>query len=237
VAPPNSNKPLAFNPIGRCPQFVVSPEIAGPAAEKERADAAQVASLAKYTVPAPIHSGLDGGMNRVFLAQVGGSIPPARVPPPGMPQQPPPVMTADEGGAQPSLANRLFGGLFGSKSASTQVAATEAATQERGAEPSAKSKSAAHVEHATVAHAEHAPVAVAARSRPSEKASEKSVEAHNAEPRRPAPVPQETASIRPKTAPQQEANAAPPASSGSAMKGAQPAVPAGSFDSRWGGLQ
>jgi hypothetical protein len=36
--------------------------------------------------------------------------------------------------------------------------------------------------------------------------------------------------------PQQEANAA-PATTGSVMKGAQPTVPSGSFDSRWAGFQ
>jgi hypothetical protein len=38
--------------------------------------------------------------------------------------------------------------------------------------------------------------------------------------------------------PQQDANAAsPPANTGSLMKGAQPVVPAGTFDGRWAGLQ
>ena len=53
-------------------------------------------------------------MNRVFLAQVGGSIPPARVPPPGangLPAQPPPVAVADNNGQ--SLAGKIFGGFFG----------------------------------------------------------------------------------------------------------------------------
>jgi len=46
----------------------------------------------------------------------------------------------------------------------------------------------------------------------------------------------ETVAAKPKPAPQQEANAAaPPAKP--LLNGAQPVVPAGSFDSRWSGLQ
>ena len=98
------------------------------AREKQRADEVQYAQWVTANVSvAPIHSGLDGGMNRVFLAQVGGSIPPARVPPSGSrPLQPP-----DNNG---SLASKLFG-LFGWKPASqTQVASADSATQERGAD-------------------------------------------------------------------------------------------------------
>jgi hypothetical protein len=65
-------------------------------------------------------------MNRVFLAQVGGSIPPARVPPSKTQPPPPP----DDNG---SFASRLFG-LFGWKSApQTQIASADSTTLERGA--------------------------------------------------------------------------------------------------------
>ena len=69
-------------------------------------------------------------MNRVFLAQVGGSIPPARVPPSKSQPPPPP----DNNG---SFATRLFG-LFGWKSApQTQIASADLTTLERGAHPPA----------------------------------------------------------------------------------------------------
>ena len=126
---------IQLDPTG-CPAYVVNPEIAGPALEKSHADEVQYAALVKAnTWTAPVHSGLDGGMNRVFLAQVGGRIPPARVPPPGangLPAQPPPVAVADNNGQ--SLAGKIFGGFFGSKA---QVAAADSATQERGSEPAA----------------------------------------------------------------------------------------------------
>ena len=124
--PPNGSKPLAFDPIGKCPAFVVNPQIARAALGKQHADEVQYAHLVKANTPvAPIHSGLDGGMNHVFLAQVGGSIPPARVP---AGSQPPPPPENNK-----SFASRLLG-LFGWKSAPpTQVASAETTTLERGA--------------------------------------------------------------------------------------------------------
>ncbi len=227
VPPPNSSRPLTFNPTGRCPQFVVAPDIAGPAHAKEVADNAAYTSLVNANVAvAPIHSGLDGGMNRVFLTQVGGSLPPARVPPPdALPQQPPPVTTADSNG-QPSLASRLFGGFFGGNTA-TQVATTDTGTKERGAEAAKPkpSRSETAVASAKPTASEKAP----------EKTAEKPAKPPTAEPAKPTP---QLATAKPKpAAQQQEANAAPPPSSGAVIKGAQPPVAAGSFDSRWSGLQ
>ena len=68
--PPNSAKPLAFNPTGQCPAFVVDPKIAQPALEKQRADELEYVRLLEDKVPAaPIYSELDGGMNEIFLAR------------------------------------------------------------------------------------------------------------------------------------------------------------------------
>src|SRR3954451_19829793 len=68
--PPNSSKPLVFNPVGKCPAFVVNPKIARLALEKQRADELEYAQLLKDKVAAaPIYSELDGGMNEVFLAR------------------------------------------------------------------------------------------------------------------------------------------------------------------------
>ena len=128
-----STKPLVFNPTGRCPAFAVAPEIAGPALEKQRNDDAQFAQLVRSNIPtAPIRTGLDGGMNRVFLAQVGGNIPPSRKPAP-FPTQPPPVI-ADNGNGQSTATSGLLGGLFGTAAAAqpAQVAATDTQTVERG---------------------------------------------------------------------------------------------------------
>jgi hypothetical protein len=68
--PPNSPKPVVFNPTGKCPAFVVNPNIARRALEKQRAGELEYAQLLKDNAPAvPIYSELDGGMNEVFLAQ------------------------------------------------------------------------------------------------------------------------------------------------------------------------
>src|SRR5262249_2154315 len=108
--PPNGSKPLAFDPTGKCPAFVVNPQIARAALGKLHADEVQYAQLVAANTPvAPIRSGLDGGLNRLFLAQVGGSIPPARVP--GSKSQPSPATDNND-----SFTSRLFG-LFGWKAA------------------------------------------------------------------------------------------------------------------------
>ena len=122
--PPKGSSPLTFDPTDKCPAFVVNPQIARAALGKHHADEVQYAHLIKANMPvAPIHSGLDGGMNYVFLTQVGGSIPPARVPPGSQP-------SPEKNG---SLASRLLG-WFGWKSASqTQVASADPTILERGA--------------------------------------------------------------------------------------------------------
>jgi hypothetical protein len=129
--PPKGSKSLAFDPTGKCPAFVVNPQIARAALGKQHADQVQDTQLVTANAPvAPIHSGLDGGTNRVFLAQVGGSVPPARVPQSKSQPTPPPDNND-------SLASRLFG-LFGWKSAAgTQVASADPTTLERGAHSAA----------------------------------------------------------------------------------------------------
>ena len=134
--PPNSSPALVFDPAAQCPAFVVNPKIARLALEKQRADEAEYVQLVKDNVPvAPIYSGLDGGMNRVFVARFPGKIIPlAMVLPPtgsGLPQLPP-IPWADNDG---SLASKFFGALPESKRFSrTQVASTASATREPSAE-------------------------------------------------------------------------------------------------------
>jgi murein L,D-transpeptidase YafK len=132
-APPNSSQPVVFDPTSKCPAFVVSPKIARPALEKQRADEIEYARLVKENLSvAPIYSGLDGGMNEVFLARFPGRIIPlAMVLTNGsqLPQMPS-IPWADNNG---SLANRFFGALFQSNPSQTQVALTDSAAPEHGA--------------------------------------------------------------------------------------------------------
>jgi murein L,D-transpeptidase YafK len=110
-AAPNSPNPLVFNPTGKCPAFVVNPKIARRALEKQRVDELEYAQLLKDDVPAaPIYSGLDGGMNEVFLARFPGRVALARVMPYAsyLPQLPPIPWLDDDG----SLTSKWFGTLF-----------------------------------------------------------------------------------------------------------------------------
>ena len=115
---PNSSKPLVFDPTGKCPAFVVNPKIARRALEKQHADELEYAQFVAENVSvAPIYSGLDGGMNTVFLARFPGRIIPLAMVLPNGSQLPqlPPVPWADN---DSSLTSKFFGGLFGSKPAS-----------------------------------------------------------------------------------------------------------------------
>ncbi|MFK4381336.1 murein L,D-transpeptidase YafK [Bradyrhizobium sp. USDA 3397] len=105
---PNSPHPLVFNPIEKCPPFVVNPEIARRALEKRRADERAYAQLLEDNVPvAPIYSGLDGGMNKAFLARYPGRVTLAKVMPYAsyLPQLPPIPWTDNDG----SLTSKWFG--------------------------------------------------------------------------------------------------------------------------------
>jgi hypothetical protein len=64
-------------------------------------------------------------------------------------------------------------------------------------------------------------------------AKPKPTESHGVQPAKPM----ETAAAKPKPPVQHEANAAAAPAGNGMMSGAQPVVPAGNFDSRWGGLQ
>ena len=109
--PPNSPHPLVFDPAGKCPAFVVNPEIARRAMEKQRTDELEYARLVEDNVPvATIYSGLDGGMNKAFLAQFPGRVTLAKVMPYAsyLPQLPP-IPWIDGNG---SLTSKWFGVSF-----------------------------------------------------------------------------------------------------------------------------
>ena len=141
--PPNSPNPLAFDPTGKCSAFVVNTKIARLALKKQRADDAEYAQLVKDNVPvAPIYSGLDGGVNKVFLARYPWrNIPLAMVLPPTGNQLPqfPAVPWTDIHG---SLTSQFFGALPASPGSPTEVASTVSTMQEFGAD-SAKTESTA----------------------------------------------------------------------------------------------
>jgi murein L,D-transpeptidase YafK len=109
-APANSSKPLAFNPTDKCPDFVVNPKIAQRALEKQRADEREYARLLIGNVPAaPIYSGLDGGMNKDFLARFPGRVMLSRMTPLSEMPNLPPIPWAHKNG---SLMSELIGASY-----------------------------------------------------------------------------------------------------------------------------
>jgi hypothetical protein len=106
--PPNTPQPLVFNANEKCPPFVVNPEIAQRAQEKQRADERAYAQLVEDNAPAaPIYSGLDGGMNKTFTGRFPGRVTLAKVMPYAsyLPTLPPVPWVDGEG----SVTGRWFG--------------------------------------------------------------------------------------------------------------------------------
>jgi murein L,D-transpeptidase YafK len=107
---PNWPYPLVFDPIGKCPAFVVNPKIAKQAMKKQRLDEVEYARLLKANAPAaPMYSGLNGGMNKAFLARFPGRVTLAKVLPYAsyLPKLPPIPWIDNDG----SLTSKLFGTL------------------------------------------------------------------------------------------------------------------------------
>jgi murein L,D-transpeptidase YafK len=233
VPPGNSTKPLNFTPTGRCPQYDTDPTIAQAALEKQRHDEYVLAQLVKDNVAvAPLNTGTDGGMNRVFVAKLDnptytydneghlhvpplqpGQLPPAISPPSGSESDT--TAAIAEAPAPPGSVRNFFGGLFASRHNAEPPAANASAPVQTANAGAIAPK---------LRPAVHEGPAAAAGLRP--KASEPA----KAEP--PKPEPAVAQGSKP---PQQQAAAfAPPAGGNGLISGAQPMVPAGSFDSRWG---
>jgi len=267
--PENSNKPLVFNPAGRCPAYQVPQEIAGPALEKQRNDEYQLAQLVKDNVPtAPIVMGTDGGMNRVFASKLAETQPvydnEGRLhAPPIHPGMPAPTLSGPRENPQDGVApyqtqvasssRGLFGDLFDAKTSGqqsqvqsqvpSQVATNSNATDNGSQNHSSFFASLFEPRKPPTPAAPEARGAVLAGLNPNvepRRTEAPKGEAQRAEPQKAEPqiaqAPKPKA--KPQNAAQQDASAA-PTSVGSTglMKGAQPVVPAGSFDGRWAGLQ
>jgi murein L,D-transpeptidase YafK len=249
-APASSTKPLMFSPSGRCPAYEVADEIAGPAQEKLRNDEYQIAQLTGITPVAPIVMGTDGGMNRVFVAKLQETQPVydndghIHAPPihPGMPA---PTISGPREDPQAGMKTAsvqktgLFGGLFNRTTTestgqtTSQVAATNTNSNSEGffarlfkpkSEPAPQPAAQATTLAGLKPAAEPRKVDTAKlepKSEPQKIEKQK--------PETPA-----AASPRPTTQAPQVASAVPAAG---LIKGAQPPVPAGSFDGRWAGLQ
>jgi len=245
--PENSTKPLVFSPSGRCPTYQVPQEIAGPALDKQRNDDYQIAQLTRENVAtAPIVMGTDGGMNRVFASRLAETNPVfdddgrLHAPPihPGMsaPTLSGPREDPEAGSVKTASGQKpaLFGGLFDAKS--TSQSGQSQSSQVASADNSSSGGFFAKLfkPRDTAAQQPPAQGTALAGLRPTPEPRKSDVA--KTQPQHPEAQKPETATAK-VTKPSQVANASAPPVTGSVMKGAQPVVPTGSFDSRWAGLQ
>jgi murein L,D-transpeptidase YafK len=263
VPPAGSTRPLAFTPTGRCPKFQLDPSIASAVAAKQQKDNYEFAALVRANVAvAPLDTGTDGGMNRVFVAKLDvptytydssghihvppqqpGRLPPAISPPQGSESD---MSAAIAEAPQPpgSQVRNLFGSLF-SSGPSAEPAAVASAD---GGAPSQSSflgglfSSGRGNAQQPLAGTPPTPVQTATAQSPSRPAlrSPPPTRAVASLRAKSKAAPHEASAAKPKpkgTAAVQQAEALPPGTNGSGLiNGAQPVVPAGSFDSRWAGF-
>jgi murein L,D-transpeptidase YafK len=256
----SSTRALVFNPTGRCPAFQTDPQIADQALAKQRNDEYQLAQLISRNVPtAPLETGTDGGMNRVFAAKLEnatytydneghlhvpplqeGRLPPAISPPQGSESDTTPAIAAAPGQGGASFSS-LFSGMFASKPSAppaqpAQVASADAQSHSGlfGSLFSSKRDAATPSPAATSTQtADAAPAAKPKAVARNDAAATASLRLKPAtEPHKGAT--QEADAAKTKAPPEKEANVAtPPASNGGVISGAQPVLPTGSFDARW----
>ena len=241
--PANSTKPLVFSPTARCPVYEVNDEIAGPALEKQRNDEYQIAQLTRLNAPvAPIVMGTDGGMNRVFVAKLQETQPVydndghLRAPPvhPGMPR---PTISGPREDPEAGMKTADRTTTQSTSQSASQVASADTSSNSdsffaRLFKPKSEPAPQPAPQATTLAGPKPAPQP---RKVETAKLDTSKSESQRAEPRKVEPQKAEaSAAPTARTQVPQIASATP---SAGLIKGAQPLVPAGSFDSRWAGLQ
>ncbi len=240
-----------FTPVAKCPAYTVPQDVMAAVKEKQQTDERQMAQFVSQGTPTvPVRMGVDGGMNPIFLSALKqpyvdsagvvrspmvalpGTIPPTTRPP-GATEPIGETTTASVNAPEKSAAQTsarvasaqsggLFSNLFGSSSSESSSGGGVVDRMSRlvglkGSEPAAN-----------VPAPKPKPKAVAKQVQTAATARPKPQVVANTAP----------GAIRPKPEQAQESAVeqppAKPASSASLMTGAQPTVPAGSFDSRWG---
>ncbi len=231
-----------FDPKGRCPAYKVPEEIATPVAEKQQQDEREFAALVARNVPtAPVKTGADGGMNKIFLAKLrsqdkfdeGGRIfslsATGHVPEMGNNVNPPKnALDADattssvpaarvaaaDGDSSPSMLDgiaRLLARDGGDAPPPTTAAAA-------APKPAADAKPAAHAASPPVHSARPQ---IAETRKPAAPAHSSATAAAVPAPLAPTPAAGPAPAAAPQPAP-------------AVMAGAQPVLSSNSFDSRWG---
>ena len=261
MKPPDAKRDPVFEASAKCPAYVVPDEVADAVREKQQADDAEFAKLvAKGTPVAQINTGIDGGMHKVFAAKLpGGSTGlseggsglalltldkapgtiPASVNPPRGP------VTSPEQPLAASLTPASSTTTTATSSSSTRVAAAAPAAQSTESEGFFSSLArkvglgGASADATATATQQPAPArsktADAKPPHPDTSTPKASKESSKNETKqastRPPLKPAVTDAAA--SAPAAAAFAAPAASQNSLVAGAQPIVPANSFDSRF----
>jgi murein L,D-transpeptidase YafK len=252
AAPDNATKPLAFNPSGACPAYQLDKTIADAVLDRTRQEQNKMAQyIAEDVATVPSRAGIDGGMNTVFASKLNtqegydskgrlvevatapgslprpGGVPATIVVPPAAPQSQPVVMAstpAEEVAApakKPSSIAGLIGTMFKGSEKTKTASAESGPVSLRGSSSdlAAKPKQ-ANARTGSTPSAFPKPLAPkpVAKTEPEEKPRLRQA---TAEPARASDARSAYA------APQQ------PQTNG-ALSGAQPVIPTGNFDSRWG---
>src|SRR5262245_8893182 len=252
--PPGATRDLVFDASAKCPAYVIPDEIAQPVKQKQDADQAEIAKLvSKGTPVAKLNSGIDGGMNQVFAAQVPGAstglseggegqglslaaysrVPgtiPSTVNPPRAPvTDDTPVAAATPAPAAAAAAAPTThvasaapaaqsDGFFSGLARKIGIGSSADATASTPAPAAAKPKAADS----------KAPAPKVAATKPAEAKPAETKQVANRPPFKPQPQSQASSSDAPPAEP-----AATPKPTGSLVAGAQPIMPANSFDSRF----
>jgi murein L,D-transpeptidase YafK len=261
AAPENATKPLKFDARGKCPVYQLDPQIADAVLDKKRTEQTQMAEYISRDVrTVPSRHGLDGGMNQVFLAKLqhdtgydnngrtyvlAGANAPGYIPrlptteaPGYLPRTPnaqpavkptaitttrvpaaAPQQTETEAPAQPEQQKNVAS-LFGGSNAEAKPAET-AESRQPVALRGSNTDLAAKPKRATPA-----PAAVASAA-PQPKPQDKPKTVASAH-----PAPTSQAAPRKEETEVRTAYSTPQPTNG-LLTGAQPVVPAGSFESRW----
>jgi len=265
ATPENASKPLKFDARGKCPAYQLDPAIADTVLDRRRHEQYDMASyIARDVAVVPSHRGIDGGMNPVFEAklatqtefsndgriyqvagnsQAPGALPRTPNPPVGATETPPasapvvmasvpaprPAPQAKEGQAppeQPKSIAGLIGNMFGGSQAEARP--TEAPGNQAVALRGSERETAAKPKRVTPVRA-----ALAAQSKPQETMHARLKTVANAQ----APKPQVRKEDKTPAPEIRTAYSAPAASNNGLLTGAQPVVPAGTFENRWTALR
>ncbi|MCR6733926.1 MAG: murein L,D-transpeptidase [Afipia sp.] len=255
--PANATRPLTFNASAKCPDYQVSPEIADAVQDKQREDELKTAQLITRGTPtARSRAGIDGGMHPVFASKLpeGDAAIDKDVTDYAVASYLPAPGTVPSHATIPKAPETASSFSFTSSSNSEPMVAVSAPVAASRSAPSNANANASPSEgfltklSRTVGLRGSDPEPAAAPAKPAAvttapkaKSAGPSKEAARSAPPRVIPLdrPQQAQSqpqLRPAVAVPAPVAAAPapaPPAPQQSLAGAQPAVPANSFDSRW----